>query len=142
MEELFAALEQAVSDYRQAIEECERKRRPMDGLFGLGYRIQDDPCHDRLDQQVKQAVDAICAAGPAPADAERAVRLLLRDDAQTWPEAARLMLRAIQRHSLPLIPLLPPAAAAALLREYAARYKRWDRLPVQQQVYLALKARA
>lgn len=114
----------------------------MDGLFGLGYRIQDDPCHDRLDQQVKQAVDAICAAGPAPADAERAVRLLLRDDAQTWPEAARLMLRAIQRHSLPLIPLLPPAAAAALLREYAARYKRWDRLPVQQQVYLALKARA
>ena len=142
MEELFAALEQALLDYRQDLENCERRRKPMDGLFGLGYRIQDDPCHTHLDERIKQATDGICAAEPAPEDAERAVRMLLCIDAQAWPESGRLMLRAIQRHILPLIPLLPPDAAAALLREYAGRYKRWDRLPVQQQICKALKARA
>ena len=52
------------------------------------------------------------------------------------------MLRAIERHSLPLIPFLDSGAATSLSREYAARYKPWDRLPAQKEVLRALKKRA
>ena len=35
-------------DYIAEAEELERKRKPADGLFGIGTKPADDPCHDRL----------------------------------------------------------------------------------------------
>ncbi len=142
MEDCFAALEQAFTLYRQDLENCVKKSKPTDGLLGFGRSLKDDPCHDRFDERVKEAVDGICAASPSPADASRAMEALLRHETASWPLAAQWMLRAIERHSIPLIPLLTPEAAALFLKEYAAQYKPWDRLPVQQEIYKALKRRA
>ena len=143
MEELFDALEQAFRDYREDLEAYERKRRPMEGFLGFGRSLKDDSCHDRFDERVQRAVSGICALRPSPEDAERAVRTLLQPDAsQPWPLAGEWMLRAVERHSLPLIPFLSRGAAAALYREYAARYRPWDRLPAQKEVCRALKGRA
>ena len=142
MEEHFAALEQAFAKYRQELEEFSRKSKPTDGLLGFGRSLKDDPCHDRFDGRVREAVDGICAASPTPEDAEKTVSLLLRYDARGWPLAAQWMLRAMERHALPLIPFLAPEAAAVFQKEYAARYKAWERLPAQQEVFKALKRRA
>ena len=134
MEERFAALEQAFIIYRQDLEACVRKSKPTDGLLGFGRSLKDDPCHDRFDERVKGAVDGICAASPSAEDAARTVRMLLRDDMSSWPMAAQWMLRAIERHSIPLITFLAPTDAAVFLKDYTARYKPWDRLPVQQEI--------
>ena len=142
MEEHFAALEQAFRDYLQDLENYEKKRRPTDGLLGFGRSLKDDPCHERLDERVEKAVGEICASAPSPGEAERTVRMLLRDDMQAWPLAAQWMLRAIERHAIPLIPFLTRETAAALLKEYAERYRPWDRLPVQREVHKALKLQA
>ena len=142
MEDHFAALTQAFSDYLQDVENCQRNQKPTDGLFGFGRSLKDDPCHSRFDGRVQQAVDDLCAASPTPEEAERAVRLLLaRDDVPSWPTACQWMMRAIERHSLPLIPFLSGEAAAALLKEYSERYPRWERLPAQKAVLKALKAK-
>ena len=142
MEERFAALENAFTVYRQDLEACVKKSKPTDGLLGCGRSLKDDPCHDRFDERVKEAVDGVIAASPTPEDAARAVKALLRDDMSSWPLAAQWMLRAAERHSIPLIPFLAPEAAVAFLKAYAVRYKRWDRLPSQQEIYKALKNRA
>ena len=142
MDEYFAALEQAFTIYRQDLEICVRKSRPTDGLLGFGHSLKDDPCHERFDEKIKAAADGIAAASPSPEDAARAVKTLLEHELSSWPLAAQWMLRAIERHSLPLIPFLAPDTAQVLLKEYAARYKRWDRLPVQQEIYQALKRQA
>ncbi len=142
MDEQFAALELAFAKYRQDLEEYARKSKPTDGLLGFGHSLKDDPCHDRFDERVKEAIDGIIAASPAPAEASRTVKMLLRDDIQAWPVAAQWMMRAIERHILPLIPFLSPDSAAAFHKEYAARYKPWERLPVQQEVFKALKRQA
>ncbi len=142
MEECFAALDQAFTIYRQDLENYARKSKPTDGLLGFGRSLKDDACHDRFDERVKEAVDGIAAASPTPEEAEKTVGLLLRYDARDWPLAAQWMLRAMERHTLPLIPFLAPQAAAAFQKEYAARYKPWDRLPTQQEVFKALKRRA
>ena len=135
-------MEQAFSDYRQAIAAYEKKRKPTDGLLGFGHSLQDEACHEKLDERVEQVVSDICRLHPAPGDAEQAVKLLLaREDMPAWPLAAQWMLRALERHSLPLIPFLSRETAQALLKRYAAAYKPWDRLPVQKQVFKALKAR-
>ena len=57
MDEWMAALEQAFADYRQDLENYEKKRKPTDGLLGLGHSLQNDPCHDRLPVQ-KQVLKA------------------------------------------------------------------------------------
>ena len=143
MEEPLTSLEQAFTDYRKALEECRKKYRPTDGLLGFGHSIKDDPCHAQMDQDVEKTVAKICKAGPSGKEAESAVRLLLaRDDMPTWPESAQLMLRALERHCLPLIPFLSREAAGELLKLYDVRYKRWDRFPAQKEVYKALKAHA
>lgn len=142
MEERFAALEQAFTIYRQDLEACIRKSKPTDGLLGFGHSLKDDPCHERFDERVKEAVDGICALSTDPEDAARTVRMLLRNDMSSWPVAAQWMLRAIERHCLPLIPCLSPSDAGVFLKDYTARYKPWDRLPVQQEIYKALKHRA
>lgn len=143
MEEYMAALAQAFADYRRDLDEFERKRKPTDGLLGFGRSLQDDPCHERFDGRLEEAVRGVCALPPSPGEAARAARLLLEHNGEGgWPLAAQWMLRAIERHALPLIPYLSAEDAAALLRQYAARYKPWDRLPAQKQVHKALSARA
>ena len=139
MEELFAVLEAAFENYRADIDRFEQKRRPADGLFGLGCSLQNDPCHDRLDQSVEQTIAAMCALHPSPSDAERILRLLLRTDHEQWPLAAQWMLYALERHSLPVIPFLDVDRAAVLLKEYARRYRPWNRLPAQKKIIQTLK---
>ena len=139
MEELFAQLEKAFTDYKADLKRFERTRRLADGLFGLGHPLQNDPCHERLDQCVQQAVSLMCSLIPSSADAERAVRFLLRNDHTEWPLAAQWMLRALERHSLSLIPFLRPEQASVLLQEYTERYRPWDRLPVQKMILQALR---
>ena len=140
MEEYFAALSKAYTDYRQDIEAFERKSKPTDGLFGFGRSLQNDACNDRFDQRVEEAVSAIAAVKPAAECAERVIRtLLIRDDLRTWPLPAQWMLQAAERHALQLIPFLSSEAAAALHKEYADRYRPWERLPVQKQLLQALK---
>ena len=143
MEEQLNALEQAFRDYRKALEECKKKYRPTDGLLGFGRSIKDDPCHSQMDERVEKSVADICRAQPSPADAERAAQMLLaRDDMPTWPPSAQLMLRALERHCIPLIPFLSREAAGTLLKKYDARYKRWERFPAQKEVFKALKTQA
>ena len=142
MEQYLDALERAFADYLQELEERQKKTKPTDGLLGFGRSIKDDPCHERADERVEKIIAELCALSPAPETAVLAARLLLRADGPNWPLSAQWMLRALERHVLPLVPFLAPADAAALQREYAARYKPWDRLPAQKAVYKALKARA
>ncbi|MBR1685166.1 MAG: hypothetical protein IJ708_08505 [Clostridia bacterium] len=142
MEEKIAGLEGAFARYRSDIEAYEKKARPTDGLLGFGRSLKDDVCHDRLDESVAQIVTEICAEAPSFEAAERAIRLLLREDIPAWPLAAQWMLRAVERHALPLIPYLSAPQAQELYRDYQKRYPPWDRLPAQKEVCQALKARA
>lgn len=142
MEESMAALDAAFELYRQDLETYARTSKPMDGFLGFGRALKNEPCHDQFDARVKEAVDGVCAASPTPEDAEKIVGMLLQCDPTGWPTAAQWMLRAIERHTLPLIPFLAPEAAAAFQKEYAARYKPWERMPKQQEVLKALKQRA
>ena len=143
MDETIALIQQAFADFRQDVDNFERKKRPTDGLLGFGKTLQNDPCQERFDERLAGLTDAMRAAGPSPEAAEQAARLLLfRDDEASWPLAAQWMLRAAERHSLPLIPYLSRETAARIRREYAARNRPWDRLPVQKQVLRALDERA
>ncbi len=140
---MFRALEEAFDDYRTDLANASRRQKVTDGLFGFGHSLKDDACHDRFDERVARAVRGICALEPTPEEAEKAVRMILCPAEERFPqETAKWMLRAVERHAAPLIPFLDHLAAAGFLREYACRYPRWDRLPVQKEIFRALKMKA
>ena len=143
MQDLLDELRQAYSEYRKELDKAERKQRPADGLLGFGRSVKDDACHDRFDERIAHAVSVLCAGPLTSEEAGQAIRLLLlrKTDAE-WHLSAQWMLIAAERHSLPLIAFLSPELAGSLQKEYAARYKPWNRLPVQKQVLQALKERS
>lgn len=142
MDEYFAALEEAFRLYREELEAASKKQKPLGGFLGFGHSLKDDACHERFDERVKNAVDGLAGLNPPAEEAERAVRMLLRDHGKEWKESAQWMFRAAERHSIPLIPFLTKEAAGQLYQEYNDRYKRWERLPAQKKVYQELKKQA
>ncbi len=143
MEEKLERLEGIYRDYREEIAKAEEKLRPTDGIFGFGASLSNDACHQRLDERLRDAVGEICALSPSSSDAERAAGILLRSREADFPQnAARWMLRAAERHALPLIPFLDRDAAFRLWKDYEKRYRPWERLPVQRELVAEMKKRA
>lgn len=118
----------------------EQARKPGEGIFGIGKKPSDDPCHDRFISDLGAMLDDFCRSQPASSDVSAVLKLIFRAPKEhPEPTSAYWVLIAAQKLALPLIPLLTLPDAAALVSEYAATYKRWERLPVQKQIYLALK---
>ena len=130
--------------YRQDLQKLESESRPGDGLFGFGRKKEDHPCHTAMDQ----AAEALCTrlAGDPEADSQEAsglLRLLLEAaSACPWPDHARWMLIAAQRHGMLLVPRLSPEDAEDIAGRFAAAVNRRDRVPVQETLMKALRRRA
>ena len=141
-EESLNELERIFLDYRRELEECAKKHKPTDGLFGFGHSLKDDACHEELDKKLKAFVGGL--AGDLTPTAAREVirRLYTESDRYEYPLSAKWMLIACERYILALIPALTREDAAALLAEYAKRYRPWNRLPAQKEVCAELKKKA
>ena len=132
-------LQGILAEYDQAVQELQKKRKALDGILGLGNHPGNAACHELMDRQV----EALCRkAGEEGSPGERAalVRTIFEtESAWRGPEYARLMLVAIQRHTLGILPGLEKADRDALAAWYQKQYPRRKRLPVQEQVLAALK---
>ncbi len=126
--------------YEEELSVADRNRKPASGLLGIGPGPGDDPCHDRLDQAVASLVDDMLRDPAGLSEAGPVVSLLLRAESEGgWPEPARLMLLAIQRHAISLIPVLERNTREELYAWYGKRHPRSRRFPLQKQILAALK---
>ena len=132
-----------MDQYEASLQALDSRSRPGDGIFGFGRKKADDPCHDAMDQAVEALLARLAADPEAAPEAPGLLRLLLEaESARPWPDHARWMLMASQRHGMLLVPLLSPRDAAEIAARYAALYSRFDRFPAQQALLKALNASA
>ena len=126
-------------DYFEKALAAERNRKPTDGMFGIGKKPGDDPCHTEFAAELEAALNEYAAEKPASADVRALLAFMYSvPKSHEEPKSVYWMLLAVQGLTLPLIPLLSPEDVAVLKKGYAAQYRRWERLPVQQQVLKAL----
>ncbi len=119
------------------------KARLIDGLFGLGNDPKKDPGHAQFYRDVAAIVEELASKPPTSEEAEEAVRWILGgEDLASGSPAAGWMMIAAQQHAEPLIPFLPPEAAAELLRQYSLRYPKRVRLPIQNHLIKSLRAQS
>lgn len=136
-------IRQLYEDYLTEVARLERERKPGEGLLGMGGGPANDPCHDRFVQDLETQLQALLEAR-LPSDQVRAVLEYIyhipveHRDSRT----AYWMLIAVHGLTLDLIGQITSADAQTLWTGYKAAYPRWERLPVQKQVFSALdKAR-
>ena len=133
-------LRELLDTYSEELRAANQKRKPVSGLLGIGPGPGDDPCHDRLDQAVASLVDDMLRDSAGASETGPVVSLLLRAESEGgWPEPARLMLLAIQRHAIPLIPVLERNTREELYAWYEKRHPRSRRFPLQKQILASLK---
>ena len=129
--------------YEQYLQEAEKARQKAglcDGLFGMGNDPRKAPCHEAFYEFVAHWVGA-CVQTEGDCG-EAAAWLLKIAEAHREEKDVFGYLYAAQGHALPLIVRMDREKAKELLCWYESAYPRRDRMPVQDEVYKALKKAA
>ena len=126
--------------YLEEVERVEQERRPGEGLFGIGNKPSDDPCHERFAAGLETLLKDFEAQEPDSAQACAVLRYIYRAQlVNREPISAYWMLNAVHGLTLSLIGRLNAEDAAALREQYASDIPRREMLPVQKQVFSKLK---
>lgn len=123
-----------IEDYIEEVKDAIRSSKPLAGVFGLRGGIGDSPCHMKFYDSLKELIES------GDFDAYETVRLLLHaDSSYEAPDAAKFMLTAVQGLAIPLVPKLSAEQRGEFKQFLDDNVPRRKRLPVQDQLYKALK---
>lgn len=136
------AIRQLYTDYLEKTVQLEQRRKPGEGLLGIGGGPKQDPCHDQFVADLTSALGKIADTRLASNELKEILEyiywapLAYRDN-----QMAYWMLLAVQGLTVELISGLARQDAAELWDRYRDAYPRFERLPVQKQVLNALHSR-
>ena len=136
----FEEFQSILSAYQEDLIALDKSLRPGDGIFGFGKVPGDDACHERFDKRAAELAESWAQPDRDRDEAAELVCRILRCERElSLPVYAQGMLVAIQRHVLPLIPLLTSAEARDMRRWYERQYPFYNRAPIQNDILRALK---
>ena len=126
--------------YVEKATQLEINRKPGQGLFGIGTKPADDPCHERFILDLRKLTGAFAEEGASPEAVREVLAYIFRAPLE-HRDPASIYWTLIAAHSAAqdLAGRLSPADAEALRAQYARDYRRWNRLPIQDKVLAALK---
>ena len=133
-------LETLYTGYIAAARRAEKGLRPFDGLFGLGKKLSDDPCHQTFYQELETLLARFAKASPESGAVRRALTRIYEapEKEEALPKSVYWGMVAAQGLTLPLIPFLSTEDAAGLLavcRQTACFKKPF---PAQKKVLIEL----
>ena len=135
-------LEQLKERYRQYDEEAtlvRKKASPADGLFGFGNDPKNHPCHELFYEDIGKWTKAFLETRPDAADALTAARFLIEAPKTRASRESYWMMYAAQGWCRELVSRLDADGCAELKALFDELYPKRDRMPVQQELYKALK---
>ena len=135
-------LQQLKERYRQYDEEVTRVRKnssPADGLFGFGNDPKNHPCHELFYEDIGKWTKAFLETRPDARAAFEAARFMIGAPVECSSRESYWMMYAAQGWCRELVGRLDAAGCAALRDIFDEQYPRRDRMPVQQELYKALK---
>lgn len=135
-------LETIYSDYVSAALLAEKSLGPFDGIFGLGKKLADDPCHQTFYQELEKLLTRFADASPESGAVRQALsRICEAPDKGKLPKSVYWGMVAAQGLTLPLIPFLSAEDAAGLLAVCRQTVCFKNPFPAQKQVLTELQKR-
>lgn len=135
-------LQQFKERYQQYEKEAtlvRRKSSPADGLFGFGNDPRNHPCHVQFYEDVGKLVQEFLAQEPDARQSFEVARFLIAAPVELASLETYWMMYAAQGWCRGLVDRLDPADCAGLRELFDKCFPRRDRMPVQQELYKALK---
>ena len=135
-------LQQLQERYRQYDEEANlvrKKAAPADGLFGFGNDPKNHPCHELFYEDIGKWTKAFLASDPDPEQSCAAARFLITAPVECSSKESYWMMYAAQGWCRELVCRLDAGDCGKLRDVFDELYPRRDRMPVQQELYKALK---
>ena len=129
--------------YIEQGEKLEANRKFTDGLFGFGKKPSDDPCHANFVQALKEHLEDWTRRGADSARLREAAAFIFQAPKEhEKPLSVYWPLGAAQASVQAVIPGLNREDAQALAEQFKAIYRRWERMPAQEQMLKALEKAA
>ena len=135
-------LQQLQERYRQYDEEANlvrKKASPADGLFGVGNDPKNHPCHEMFYEDIGRWTTAFLASAPTPEQSYAAARFLIAAPVECSSKESYWMMYAAQGWCRELVCRLDAEGCGKLRDVFDDLYPKRDRMPVQQELYKALK---
>ena len=127
-------------EYLLQAAKLESERKVGDGLFGMGTKPSDDPCHDEFAKKLEALIGEFASADPTSAEVREVLSYIYNMPAEhREPLSSYWMLNAVHGLTLGLAERLSPQDAEKLCKLYEKEIPRRKRLPVQKKVMSALK---
>lgn len=139
--ELLNEVRRLYADYEAKFQAQERKRKPLEGAFGLGGGPGSHPCHDEFAEQLKVLLCSPEAESLSPEQTRQLLEYICFAPARhpDGQDAVYWMKLAVHSLTTDLLPRLAPEDARALYDAYRNTYPRQNRLPAQETLLAALK---
>ena len=126
-------------DYINQVQKLEKEKKPGDGLFGMGKKISDDPCHEAFADKLDAILKEIEASGPSSEEAADVLEYIYHAQAEYISfTSAYWIMNAVHGLTLRLIRFLDSKDAEKLCEIYDREVPRRKRFPVQKKVASAL----
>lgn len=130
-------------EYIQQVSKLEGESKIWDGLFGMGKKLADDPCHERFIDELEKLLKSFAEANPSSEEVRGVLRFIYRmpcDDEQ--PDGTVMSMNAVHSLTVGLAEQLSPKDGAELLEQYTNDYPKIRRFPVHKTVIKALERAA
>ena len=112
------------------------------GVWGMGEDPKNHPCHIEFYEAVEAFLTDFLSQPHPEEILYEAAGWIIRTPAAYKDQAVFWYMFAAHGLCKPLIPLLTPAHCAELREFYDDNYPKFDRMPVQRDLYKLLKKRA
>ncbi len=137
------ALRPLYNDYIASAALTDRNRGPLEGLWNASAIASTDLCHERFVRDAKERLDAFEKTAPSSRDTRAVLEYVYAAPAENRScLSSYWTLSAVHGLTMDLIRRLTPEDALMLSIQYEKYFPVHDRLPIQEQVFTALKARS
>lgn len=130
-------------EYIAQVQKLEKEKKIGDGLFGMGKKISDDPCHECFSDKLEKLLKEYAVSKPASAEIREVLSYIysVQKENKEYLSAYWLM-NAVHGFTFELIDILSREDASAVYELYDKNCPRRERFPVQKKVLKALKLAA
>ena len=135
-------LREIYETYVQKVAKVMDNSSAFDGFWGWGDDPKKDPCHMEFYETVEAYLQALLKQQPSEDVLFDVADRIIRTAFDHKGTAAYWYMYAAHGLCKDLIPLLTPAHCAVLRDFYDEHYPKFDRMPVQRDLYKLLKKRA
>ena len=140
---ILSEIEELYSSYITKAEKVMQNMKPSDGLFGIGKKASDDPCHDEFADSLEKLLTDYENTAPASEEVREVLRYIYNEPVKHEDNKnIYWMMNAVHGLTQGLIRFMSADDASVIWLEYKENYPKSKRLPVQKQIEKLLEKTA